>query len=52
MISLPPLSYHRPRTVEEAVSILERYRGEARVLAGGTDLLVDLRARARTQATW
>ena len=48
MISLPPLSYHRPRTVEEAVSILERYQGEARVLAGGTDLLVDLRARART----
>lgn len=48
MISLPPLSYHKPRTVEEAVSILERYQGEARVLAGGTDLLVDLRARART----
>ena len=48
MISLPPLLYHRPRTVEEAVSILEKYRDEARVLAGGTDLLVDLRARART----
>ncbi len=48
MISLPPLSYHRPRTVREAVAILERYQDEARVLAGGTDLLVDLRARART----
>ncbi len=48
MISLPSLSYHRPRTIEEAVSLLKMYRGEARVLAGGTDLIVDLRARAKT----
>jgi xanthine dehydrogenase YagS FAD-binding subunit len=27
------------RTIDEAVSVLQRYRGKARVIAGGTDLL-------------
>lgn len=36
--------YHSPKTVEEAVSILKDYGGNARVIAGGTDLLIDLRA--------
>lgn len=35
--------YYRPRTLIEALEILERYAGEARVIAGGTDLLLDLR---------
>lgn len=33
-----------PTTVEEAVALLEQYAGKARVIAGGTDLLVDMRA--------
>jgi len=40
---LPRFDYHMPMTLAEACSILETYGDEARVLAGGTDLLVDLK---------
>ena len=33
------------KTIEEAVSILERYRGKAKVIAGGTDLLGKMKDR-------
>jgi carbon-monoxide dehydrogenase medium subunit len=32
--------YHAPRTVDEAVALLARYEANARVIAGGTDLIV------------
>ena len=35
--------YYTPASVAEAVEILERYGGEARVVGGGTDLLVETR---------
>jgi len=35
--------YHRPGTVSEALSSLARYDGKARVIAGGTDLLIDMK---------
>ena len=35
--------YYTPASVEEAVAILQRYDGEARVVGGGTDLLVETR---------
>ena len=35
--------YYTPATVAEAVEILQRYDGEARVVGGGTDLLVETR---------
>ena len=35
--------YYTPATVAEAVEILNRYDGEARVVGGGTDLLVETR---------
>jgi carbon-monoxide dehydrogenase medium subunit len=36
--------YHTPKTIDEAVRLLSEYNGMARVVAGGTDLLVDMRA--------
>lgn len=36
--------YHVPSTVDEAVDLLAKYRGKARIVAGGTDLLVEMRA--------
>jgi carbon-monoxide dehydrogenase medium subunit len=36
--------YHTPTTVDEATALLARYNGQARIIAGGTDLLVEMRA--------
>jgi carbon-monoxide dehydrogenase medium subunit len=36
-------NYYTPATVAEAVEILQRYDGDARVVGGGTDLLVETR---------
>ncbi|MBT8039762.1 MAG: hypothetical protein HKO85_12135 [Xanthomonadales bacterium] len=41
--------YHVPQTVAEAVALLERYDGGARVVGGGTDLLLDI-AQGRAPA--
>lgn len=35
--------YYTPTSVAEAVEILQRYDGQARVVGGGTDLLVEIR---------
>ncbi|MBI5958178.1 MAG: xanthine dehydrogenase family protein subunit M [Chloroflexi bacterium] len=35
--------YHTPPTIDEALKLLESYQGRARVIAGGTDLLLDIR---------
>lgn len=37
--------YLEPATIEEAVSLLTRYNGRAKVIAGGTDLLVQMRQK-------
>jgi aerobic carbon-monoxide dehydrogenase medium subunit len=42
--------YHRPATIDEAVAILERYQGEARVLAGGQSLVPMMNFRLATPA--
>lgn len=35
----PRFDYHAPRSVEEALDVLARYEGEAKVLAGGQSLM-------------
>jgi len=37
--------YHAPRSVEEAIQLLQRYNGEAKLLAGGHSLLPMLKLR-------
>ncbi len=39
---LPKFDYHEPSTLEEALHLLSEFGGNAKVLAGGTDLLVKL----------
>src|SRR5262249_52447032 len=38
------MRYEAPETLDKAVALLAAANGDARVLAGGTDLLVQLRA--------
>jgi carbon-monoxide dehydrogenase medium subunit len=42
---LPGFDYLAPKTVEEAISLLSRHNGEARPLAGGTDLVLKMKRR-------
>jgi carbon-monoxide dehydrogenase medium subunit len=44
-------SYLQPRTLAEALTLLERDAAGARVVAGGTDLMVELRRGVRPAAT-
>ena len=37
--------YYQPASLEEALSILEENQGRARVVAGGTDLILQLQNR-------
>ncbi len=36
-------SYHEPGTVNEAISLLHKYEGRAQLIAGGTNILIDLK---------
>jgi aerobic carbon-monoxide dehydrogenase medium subunit len=40
---MKPFRYHSVNTLTEAVELLNSYRAEAKVLAGGTDLLVEMK---------
>ncbi len=43
MLPLPPFEYHAPRTLPEALRILRDHPGDAMPMAGGTDLLPNLK---------
>ncbi len=46
---MPIRAYFRPSSLEEASSLLQSYAGSARILAGGTDLLVQSRSERGTE---
>jgi 4-hydroxybenzoyl-CoA reductase subunit beta len=45
MLRLPPYRYHRPTSVDEAVSLLGEHTGDVMPVAGGTDLLPNMKHR-------
>lgn len=44
-MNLPRFSYYRPTTIKEALELLMRLGDNAKVIAGGTDLLVNMKRR-------
>ena len=42
---LPRFEYLQPKTVKEACSLLSQYKGKAKIIAGGTDLVPTLKRR-------
>lgn len=46
---MPDVRLHEPGSVENACDLLRQYSDRARVLAGGTDILVDLRQNSVTE---
>lgn len=45
---LPAFTLFRPQSIEDACSLVEKMKGEAMVIAGGTDLLIRMRQRTST----
>jgi carbon-monoxide dehydrogenase medium subunit len=43
LMTLPKFEYFSCKTLGEASALLSKYRGEAKVLAGGTDLLIKMK---------
>ncbi len=46
---LHPFEYERPKSLEEALALLKRHGAKAAPLAGGTDLVVNLKHRSMLQ---
>lgn len=51
MLRLPPFRYHRPRTLDEALGLLESEGSSVRLVAGGTDLWPNMKRRHQTADT-
>ena len=45
MLRLPPFSYHKPSSVAEATGLMDQYAEEAMYVAGGTDLIPNMKHR-------
>ena len=45
MLRLPPFRYHRPTSVSEAVELMGEHAGSAMFVAGGTDLVPNMKHR-------
>jgi 4-hydroxybenzoyl-CoA reductase beta subunit len=42
---LPPFQYLAPRSTQEALEMIDRYKGKLKIIAGGTDIINRLRQR-------
>ncbi len=49
-MSLPSFQLLRPRTLEEAVTLLAKHGGDIKIIAGGTDLLPSMKQKLFTPA--
>jgi len=45
LVKIKPFEYHRPADLDELLLLLEKYGGEGRIIAGGTDLVPQFKAR-------
>ncbi|WP_134702812.1 xanthine dehydrogenase family protein subunit M [Ammoniphilus sp. YIM 78166] len=45
------IDYHSPNTVQELLDLLDHYKDEAKLLAGGTDLILQLKLNRWSQKT-
>lgn len=45
LMNLPKFAYFEPETIEEACQLLSEYKDDARLIAGGTDLIVSMKER-------
>ena len=45
VLRLPPFVYHRPASVAEATGLMDQYAEEAMYVAGGTDLIPNMKHR-------
>lgn len=48
LLTLPRFDYLEPKAIDDACSLLAKYKDKARVIAGGTDLLVSMKGRKIT----
>src|SRR5574342_117832 len=51
MMRLPYFAFHAPRSVGEAAALLASHEGDAMLVAGGTDLLPNMKRRQRVPRT-
>lgn len=49
-MSLPSFQLLRPKTIDDAVSLMAKYQGEVKIVAGGTDLLPSMKQKLFTPA--
>ncbi len=48
--AMKPFTYHAPVTVAEAAALLDRYQDSVAVVAGGTDVVIELNEKQKTPA--
>ena len=48
MLTLPAFQFHQPSTLDEAVALLAAHPGKVKVIAGGTDLVPNMKHRLFT----